>query len=613
MQPDQNPAGGSAQPKKPKLRRKKATACQRCRARKQRCEGQGRGVCQNCRSAKAECIPASHEPTDTYSVSYVKNLEQQVADLQGRISELDSSLVRNARVDVCPDLQSFTDPANMLYLPPMSSENLAFDFQSYQDENLFSITQPPPTRATNPVDPESYSADTTHPLDTSADASMTDISVHEGASFFQTYFEIIHPRYPFLDVEECSTAYLKWKTGEINSCNGKSWSLCLLNLIFANGAILQHAWQDHTTRRQRQEFTLREQSIIADSTFEPLSQVQAMLLHAFHALHGENTGRVVHTIGVAMRFAILHGFHSLADDGTAETDMKIRAWWCIYCLDKVVAITLRIPPSPPDEWIETPAFQPKPEPQFFMPWAADIPGSSEGVLYSFDLRYFAHMCKVRQLHAEILTTTRRLHPDSINQHLRELRAEIERWAKPEEVFANGPRHSEGHASPLGMIYAAHMTRVVLYSSVPFETTSETTDELLQACCDSCATFRALQKRKHLPKHWFDMLFIFQVGVTMIYIVWRRAIPILKAVDRAIRDCTAILSIFADRSQNADVYRDCMDLLASSISRASPSGSIDTESKQELASLVSQVEENSLSSHAHAKLLEMCRDDVAERK
>jgi hypothetical protein len=175
-----------------------------------------------------------------------------------------------------------------------------------------------------------------------------------------------------------------------------------------------------------------------------------------------------------------------------------------------------------------------------------------------------------------------------------------------------------------------MTRVVLYSSVPFETTSEIMDELLQACCDSCATFRALQKRRQIPKHWFDvsaktrfvvqvasdlhtylnkMLFLFQVGVTMLYIIWRRAIPISKAVDRAIRDCTVILSIFADRSQHADVYRDCMDVLASSISRASPPGNIDTESRQELASLVCQIEKNGLAPHTFTKLSEMCKNDI----
>jgi hypothetical protein len=96
---------------------------------------------------------------------------------------------------------------------------------------------------------------------------------------------------------------------------------------------------------------------------------------------------------------------------------------------------------------------------------------------------------------------------------------------------------------------------------------------------------------------------------MLYIVWRRGTPISKPVDRAIRDCTAILSIFADRSQNADMYRDCMDVLASSISRASPSGNIDTDSRQELATLVSQIEENGLASHTFTKLSEMCKDGI----
>ncbi|EXM20903.1 hypothetical protein FOTG_11285 [Fusarium oxysporum f. sp. vasinfectum 25433] len=50
-----------------------------------------------------------------------------------------------------------------------------------------------------------------------------------------------------------------------------------------------------------------------------------------------------------------------------------------------------------------------------------------------------------------------------------------------------------HASPRGVVYVGHMTRVVVYTSGPFETASETTDKLPQACCDSCPTVRALQK------------------------------------------------------------------------------------------------------------------------
>ncbi|KAL5593041.1 hypothetical protein FOBRF1_012143 [Fusarium oxysporum] len=460
-----------------------------------RCEGRDQGACRNCRSAHAECLPASHEPTGMYPVSYVQGLEQRVAGLQGRLDqqtaksmtqenpESGSNLAPNLQANIHPDLQSFTGHLDAFYMPSVPSQGNSFDLLTYQADNLFSISQQPSANEAN------YSTDTMRSLDPSMAAVVTDISVREGASFFQTYFKIIHPRYPFLDVEECSTAYIKWKAGEIATCGNNAWSTCLLKLIFANGAILQHAWSDNRTRQQL-GLILQEQNIISDSFLKPLARLQAMLLHAFHELHSESTEPVVHIVGVAMRFAIFNGFHRLTNDGSYEIEMKIKAWWCIYCLDKVVAITLRIPPYPLDEWIDTPAYRVKHGPQFFMPWAVDAPGSSDGVLYTFDLRYFAHMCRIRRLHSEILTLSRQVDPGSIDQSLRKLLSEIDGWAKSKDVFASSHPNAEGHASPLGVVYVAHMTRVVLYSSVPFEP-------------------GALQKRKHLPKHWFDMLFVFQ--------------------------------------------------------------------------------------------------------
>lgn len=105
-------------------------------------------------------------------------------------------------------------------------------------------------------------------------------------------------------------------------------------------------------------------------------------------------------------------------------------------LDKVVTITLRMPPYPPDEWVESPMYQDNARARFFMPWAADVPGTSEGVLYDFDLRFFTHMCKVRQLHSEILTYARGIAPAAMLQYLLKMRPEIDRWAKSDEVFAD---------------------------------------------------------------------------------------------------------------------------------------------------------------------------------
>jgi hypothetical protein len=73
-----------------------------------------------------------------------------------------------------------------------------------------------------------------------------------------------------------------------------------------------------------------DQTIITDHSYKPVVRLQAMLLYAIHALHGESTPRLVHIIGVAMRFAVMKRFHCLVYDGTAETTMAIRAWWCIY-------------------------------------------------------------------------------------------------------------------------------------------------------------------------------------------------------------------------------------------------------------------------------------------
>lgn len=101
-----------------------------------------------------------------------------------------------------------------------------------------------------------------------------------------------------------------------------------------------------------------------------------------------------------------------------------------------------------------------------------------------------------------------------------------------------------------------------------------------------------------------MIFQFQVGVTICYIIWRCAVPISKPVDRAIRDCTSLLAIFADRSQNAEVYHDCMDVLASSISRAAPLGTIDRDSRRELGVLVKEIEDVGLAPHIMGKLAEM---------
>jgi hypothetical protein len=47
--------------------------------------------------------------------------------------------------------------------------------------------------------------------------AMEDIPTAAAASFFRTYFQSIHPQYPFLSVRECGDWYTEWKMAPANA------------------------------------------------------------------------------------------------------------------------------------------------------------------------------------------------------------------------------------------------------------------------------------------------------------------------------------------------------------------------------------------------------------
>lgn len=106
-------------------------------------------------------------------------------------------------------------------------------------------------------------------------------------------------------------------------------------------------------------------------------------------------------------------------------------------MDKVIAITLGIPPYPPDEWITTPAYVNGPEPRYIMPWSADVPGATPGSSYNFNLSYYAHMCRIRQIHSKILTATQTVSPDARADFNKDTRAAIDQWSQDGQVFGYG--------------------------------------------------------------------------------------------------------------------------------------------------------------------------------
>jgi hypothetical protein len=137
-----------------------------------------------------------------------------------------------------------------------------YDLNMLQSEgNLFSVNH------VADHDTITSSATPVHILGQGSAPTFAEVSVYEGALYFQVYFEAIHPRYPFLDVEECSRGYQDWKTGE----------------IFMSGG---HAWRSYLVKMAREA---------AWSSFQPraLSNIKTDLRRWFPSTAGET--RLLHT------------------------------------------------------------------------------------------------------------------------------------------------------------------------------------------------------------------------------------------------------------------------------------------------------------------------------
>jgi hypothetical protein len=81
-------------------------------------------------------------------------------------------------------------------------------------------------------------------------------------------------------------------------------------------------------------------------------------------------------------------------------------------------------------------------------------------------------------------------------------------------------------------------------------------------------------------------------------------PHAKGIDIAIRDCTSVLAILADRWQNAEHHRDFFEVLARAVPRSSRPGYLGREAREELADLTEKVVEAGVHRHVTTMLYKM---------
>jgi hypothetical protein len=164
-----------------------------------------------------------------YPVQYIESLEARISEIEheatlvtpemslaqpqsGPSRHIADSQIANAFANS----QSASDHLDMAFMTPLDhSNNMMYGLDMLQSEDsLFFVSDVPGHHTT--TSPVVQSDPAVMPARISEQGSaprVADVSIHEGALFFQVYFEAIHPRYPFLDVDECNRGYQEWKAG----------------------------------------------------------------------------------------------------------------------------------------------------------------------------------------------------------------------------------------------------------------------------------------------------------------------------------------------------------------------------------------------------------------
>lgn len=174
-------------------------------------------------------------------------------------------------------------------------------------------------------------------------------------------------------------------------------------------------------------------------------------------------------------------------------------------------------------------------------------------------------------------------------------------------------NTEGYQSPLWLSLISNISRLLLCRPSKANINTYISDMAFQASCGCCTTFRKLQKKRQIAQPWLVVITQFQAGVTILYIIWARAVIVPKEADIAIRDCTAVLAILADRWQNAEHYRDCFEVLARAVPRCEKLGYLERDVREELTELIEKVQEAGIHRHVRNMLEDMasCGNEIMD--
>ncbi|KAI1871573.1 uncharacterized protein JN550_004567 [Neoarthrinium moseri] len=402
---------------------------------------------------------------------------------------------------------------------------------------------------------------------------------------FELYNGKIHSRYPFLRLHHLRDPARR---------PTDHWIGYFMNMIYSIGLLVSKNSDVHIPQEKHQAFHRLAVTRYLSHVFaqpDRLLHIQAYLLLAMHALYSPSSERIISIASATMRYCVMAQLHladaepeSINPEDKIRIQMRRRVFWSAYGLDRVVGTMFDLPFSIPDYQINVKMYANIDDTDLDDRCRASFPDDPPSQPSQTNVSAALHVVFCRQIQSEILNTT--LHRDfakelesQLNWRLRILE-KLDRWKSLCHRYTDRSRYDLGSEATksewLHMIY--NYSLQMLYRPTKHNVSGPAGDWTVRSCVQACLIFRRFQKTTMtMSEAYLALIAQFKSGVALLYCFFATPpdvrSPTFKEVDvpEAVRACSIILSLLAERWTQARYLRDTFDILAREVPVADPFG------------------------------------------
>ncbi|KAI4675923.1 uncharacterized protein J4E84_009899 [Alternaria hordeiaustralica] len=420
------------------------------------------------------------------------------------------------------------------------------------------------------------------PESTHSDEPVADFPDRQQARMlFDVFFERIHTRWPLLDRVVYTKLFDKQFVRGALTIIERS----IFHLIYAITARFLSLTRKPCGVDSEHHLVAATEPMDYILDQHNLATVQFLILLGVHGQRSPYGAGAWSQIRYATSVCIEMGLHRKkkvtgSPELARDAELRRRAFWACYCLDRVTSIVLGRAFAIADRDINVEF--PSTSPEF---WTLTHPEEPDSVRPQWsNIEPFIHIIKLDQIQSRIHKTVFRVDRDVFNgtpeqrakldRKMATIRSDLDEWLRTyPQTPKNGNKITwmydpESAYLDARDFYGVQYHKAMLYLFTVFLPTLDTSDIRFLTCARSaacvCNAYKRLSQNRTLTYTMISLHSCFVAGLTLVYCIWRDRSLFSYDVLEATRACSQILTIFGEKWPGAVKYRDIFDALSGSL-------------------------------------------------